>query len=243
MATTYSANARLQKPATSDRQWDVPINANTDALDAMTAIGALAVTTTETPSATLQVQISAGTYIKADGTVGTYGGTAALTVAASTTVYLWLDPTGSLVPGPAFPTTAHLRLAHVITGAATVTAVVDERVQCSTAGSGLGFVSKSGDTISGALTIGTTTASGVVIPVVVVDPVAHLIGFFGSTPATQAPALTPLDASALGGTAADVLADVGGSFSQATLNNNFASLAAKVDALIAALKRHGLMSS
>ncbi len=49
VATTYTANARLQKPATSDRNWDVPINANADALDGMTAIGGLAVTTTEIP--------------------------------------------------------------------------------------------------------------------------------------------------------------------------------------------------
>ncbi len=56
LATTYSANARLQKPATSDRNWDVPINANTDALDAMTAVGGLASTPTEIPSATLQVR-------------------------------------------------------------------------------------------------------------------------------------------------------------------------------------------
>ncbi len=35
-----------------------------------------------------------------------------------------------------------------------------------------------------------------------------------------------------GGTADDTLADVGASFSQATLNNNFADLAAKVNALV-----------
>ncbi len=115
--------------------------------------------------------------------------------------------------------------------------MVDERVQCSTAGSGLGFVLKTGDTVSGSLTVGTPT------PLVVADPVNRLIGFFGAVPATQAQALTLLDASANGGVASNSLADVGGSFSQATLNNNFASLAAKVDALIVALKRHGLMAS
>ena len=80
-------------------------------------------------------------------------------------------------------------------------------------------------------------------PGVGADPVNRWIGFFGATPATQAAALAPLDASATGGVAANALVDVGGSFAQATLNNNFASLAAKVDALIAALKRHGLMAS
>ncbi len=69
-----------------------------------------------------------------------------------------------------------------------------------------------------------------------------MIGFFGASPASQAPALTPLTSSSPG-VASDTLADVGTAFSQAVLNNNFASLAAKVDALIAALKRHGLMGS
>ena len=243
MATTYSANARLQKPATSDRQWDVPINANTDALDAMTALGALAVTPTETPSATLQVRVSAGTFIRADGSVGISKGTATLAVAASATTYLWLDATGALASGPAFPASAHVRLAHVVAHAASIAAVVDERVQCTTAGSGLGFVLKTGDTMGGTLTIASTTSTGTATPLVVADPVNQWIGFFGATPATQAAALVPLDASTTGGVAANSLVDVGGSFAQATLNNNFASLAAKVDALIAALKRHGLMAS
>ena len=242
MATTYSANARLQKPGTSDRQWDVPINANTDALDAMTAVGSLVVTTTETPSATLQVRVSAGTFVKSDGTLGSSLGTPILAVPASSTAYLWLDGSGSMVSGSAFPTSAHLRLAHVVSGATSISQVVDERVQCMVAGSGLGFVLKAGDTISGSLTISAPTPGGGNAPLVVADPVNRLIGFFGATASTQAPSINSLTAST-GATASDSLADVGTSFSQATLNNNFASLAAKVDALIAALKRHGLMAS
>ncbi len=242
VATTYSANARLQKPGASDRQWDVPINANADALDAMTAVGSLVVTATETPSATLQVRVSAGTFVKSDGTVGTFPGVAAFAVPASSTVYLWLDGSGSIASGSAFPISAHLRLAHVVSGTASISQVVDERVQCMVAGSGLGFVLKAGDTISGPLTIEAPTSGGGNSPLVVADPVNRLIGFFGVTPSTQAPSLTSLTASA-GSTASDTLADVGTSFSQATLNNNFAGLAAKIDSLIVALKRHGLMAS
>ena len=236
MATTYSANARLQKPGTSDRQWDIPINANTDALDAMTAIGSLAVTPTETPSTTLQVRVTAGNFVKSDGSVGTFGGNPAFVVPASATAFLWLDGSGTLTAGSAWPGSAHIRLAQVTAGSAAITQVVDARVQCATAGSGLGFVLKSGDTISGALTVGANP------PVLVADPVNHLISFFGVAPAGQAATLNPLTASG-GGTVSDIVADVGNSFSQATLNNNFASLAAKVDALIATLKRHGLMAS
>ncbi len=239
MATTYTPNAGLQKPSTSDRNWDVPINANADALDGITAIGALAVTTAETPSVTLQVRVSAGTYGQADGTVASFPGVAAYAVPASTTTYLWLNPAGALGSGPSFPASAHLRLAHVVAGPGSVARVVDDRVQCSVAGPGLGFVLKAGDTMSGPLTVASPMTG---TPLMVADPAARLIGFFGSAPASQAPALTPL-APGSPGVAADSLLDVGASFSQAVLNNNFASLAAKVDALIAALKRHGLMGS
>ncbi len=70
----------------------------------------------------------------------------------------------------------------------------------------------------------------------------QLIGFFGTTPSTQAARVTALTDST-GGTAGTTLVNVGTSFSQATLNNNFAALAATANALVAALKRHGLMSS
>ena len=242
MPTTYSANARLLKPGAADRQWDLPINANTDALDAMTAIGSLVVTTTESPSKTLQVRIATGSFVGTNGTVGLYRGSSACAVPANATVFLWLDGAGSLTSGPAFPTTAHLRLAHVVSGPTSVTQVVDERVQCRLAGSGAGFVQKAGDTMSGPLTISAAASSSGGQPLVVADPINQLMGFFGATPASQAPALTPLVAPA-GTTVADTLADVGSSFSQPTLNNNFASLASKVDGLIATLKRHGLMAS
>ena len=239
VATTYSANAQLQKPATSDRNWDVPINANVDVVDAMTAIGGLVVTPIEVPSASLHVRVSPGNYVKSDGTVVKFAGAASFTVSASSTVYLWLTDAGVLVAGASFPTTAHLRLAHAVVGATSVTQIVDERIQCSVTGSGLGFVLKGGDTMTGALTIASPTTG---TAVAVADPVNRLVGFFGVTPASQATSLNPLTALG-GGAATDTLSDVGSAFSQSVLNNNFASLSAKVDALIAALKRHGLMSS
>jgi len=54
----------------------------------------------------------------------------------------------------------------------------------------------------------------------------------------QQPAITPLTAAS--GTGDDTVADVGGSFNQATLNNNFKDLATKVNALISALKSAGI---
>lgn len=239
VATTFSANARLQKPATSDRNWDVPINANTDALDGMTALGGLALTATETPSTTLQVRVSPGNYIRSDGSVANFPGAPAFDLPASATASLWLTGAGVLTLGSAFPASAHLRLGHAVTDPTSVVRVVDERVQCSVAGAGPRYVLKAGDSMTGPLTVASPDSG---TPLVVVDPVNQLVGFFGSAPASQAAALTPLAASP-SGVASDTMVDVGAAFSQATLNNNFASLTAKVDALIVALKRHGLMGS
>lgn len=237
MATTYSQNARLQKPAPSDRNWDVPINANTDLIDGMTAIGGLVVTTAETPSTTLSIRIAPGSFVKADGTVGAFAGSPAVAVEASSRACVWLTDAGVVTTGADFPGTSHVRLARVVAGPTAIAQVVDERVQCTVAGAGVGFVSKSGDTVAGSLTV-TTPGTGAAL--VAIDAANRKIGFFGATPATQAPALTLLVSNSTG-VPSDAINDVGATHSQAVLNNNFASLTAKVDALINALKRHGLM--
>jgi hypothetical protein len=64
MATTYTANCKLQKPANGDTGWDVPLLADLDALDGFSALGGLCVTPTEVPSASLNVKVAAGTYLK-----------------------------------------------------------------------------------------------------------------------------------------------------------------------------------
>ena len=50
----------------------------------------------------------------------------------------------------------------------------------------------------------------------------------------------PVALTAATGTASNTIADVGGSFNQATLNNNFKSLADKINAVIAAEENAGL---
>lgn len=56
----------------------------------------------------------------------------------------------------------------------------------------------------------------------------------------QAASVTALTNS--NGTADGTIADVGASFSQATLNNNFRDLSDKLNAIITALKNAGLMA-
>jgi len=237
VATTYTTNSRLQKPAAADRNWDVAVNANADALDAMTAIGSLSVTAAETPSASLNVRVTAGNYAKADGTLATFGGVNSIALPASTTTCLWLTDSGTPTLGTAFPTTAHVRLAQVVSGLATISQVIDQRIQCATRGTGLGFVLKAGDTVNGPLSV-VNPSTGV--PVIAADPTLKVLGFFGTTPNAQAPSQTPLTDSTTG-TASGAVSAVGASFSPGVLNNNFASLAAQINALTSALKRHGLM--
>jgi hypothetical protein len=218
VATTLTPNALLQKPATADRNWDVPLNANADFLDGVAAVGRLLVTPAELPSATLNVRVTAGTYAKSDGTVGSFAGISSYALTASTSTALWLTDAGQLSSGADFPAVAHVRLARVVSGAATVLSVSDERVVARTC-AGVG---------------GSTTFQ--------VDPVAHTVAFFGATPATQATAIVSL-ADGTTGTASNTVADVGPTYSQAQLDNNFAALTAKVNALIAALKRYGLLGN
>ena len=239
MATTYTTNIRLQKPSTADRRWDLTLNANADYLDGLAAVGGLAVTALETPSVSLNCRISSGAYLTSNGSPGTFAGAASLTLAPSTTTFVWLTASGVAGTGAAFPATPHVRLAQVVTGATSIVQVIDARVAYQSIGASSVFVSKAGDTVSGPLQVVGPTSG---IPVLALDPTAQTIGFFGVAGASQAARLNPLTDST-GGAASDAVANVGTAFSQATLNNNFASITAKVDAMIAALKRHGLMSS
>ena len=127
MSTTFTTNALLRKPATTDRYWDVPLNANADFLDGVAAIGRLVATPTETPSASLNVRVTGGSYRKADGTVGAFPGVSSYTLPGSSTATLWLTDSGMLTSSTSFPTSAHVRIATVVTGASTILSILDER--------------------------------------------------------------------------------------------------------------------
>lgn len=131
MSTSYTSSAKLGEPGANDTAWNVPLNANFTALDAMNSIGGLCVTTHEQPSASLGVDIAAGSYIKRDRTVGTYAGVLNQAITASTTKVLYLDGTASwaLVVGSSYPATPHIRLATVVAGSSTITSITDNR-QC-----------------------------------------------------------------------------------------------------------------
>jgi hypothetical protein len=172
MSTTYTSNLKLGKPAVADRNWDVPVNANADTLEALSPIGGLCVSPAEIPSASLNVRVAAGAYQFQDGTVGSYAGNPSYGVTASSTVALYLDLTaaGALTAAGSFPATAHIRLATVVAGVAAITSITDARVVCGPAGAIADGVS---------LTVGTTTG------LKIGTATTQKLGFFGHTPAVQ----------------------------------------------------------
>lgn len=172
MSNTYTPNVQLAMPASGDRTWNVAVNGNAATVDALAPVGGLAVTTAESPSASLNVRIASGQFVAQDGTVQTYGGTASQAVAASATKVVYLDGTASwaLTVAAAYPATAHIRLATVTTGSATVTAVADNRqcfVVCGPIADGLN------------LTLGTTTGTQLG------TGSSQKLGFLGATPVVQ----------------------------------------------------------
>jgi len=131
MSISYTPNTKLAKPAANDTGWDVPLNANAATLDGMTAIGALCVSTHETPSASLNVDVSAGLFISSTGAVVTYAGVTSQAIPAGATRYLYLTDAGVLTLGTAWPTaTQHVPLAVVVAGASAIASVTDARIVC-----------------------------------------------------------------------------------------------------------------
>ncbi len=181
MSNTYTPNVQLAMPASGDRSWNVALNANCSALDALAPVGALAVTTTEAPSATLNVNVAAGAYLNQDGTIGSHAGITTRAMTASATNYLYLDLTiaGALtVSTSGFPPSAHVRLAVVVAGATTIASIADARVAFPVLGSfadGINF------------TFGTSVGTQIG------TAANQKMAFFGKTPIAQ-PTLGPATA-------------------------------------------------
>ena len=128
MSTTFSANQKLDLSAVGDLGWGPVVAHNWNTLDALTPVGSLAVTTSEVPSASLTVAISAGSFATPWGSVVAYGG-GTLTVSGGTTTYLWLSGAGSLQSGASFPTgTFYVPLAKVVSGTSTIGGITDQRI-------------------------------------------------------------------------------------------------------------------
>jgi hypothetical protein len=172
MSNTYTPNTKMAMPALGDTGWAVPVNGNCALLDALLPVGSLAVTTTEVPSATLNVAVAAGTYIKQDGTIGNFAGSALQAMGSSSTQVLYLDLTnsGALTVAAAYPTTPHVALATVVAGATTISSITDNR-QC------FNVVGSWADGVN--ITLGSATGTQIA------TAATQKLGFFGKTPTTQ----------------------------------------------------------
>lgn len=186
MSTTYTARARLAKPDDHDASWGTPLRADLDALDGFNAVGALAVTTTETPSTTLHVRVTAGDFVAGDGTFTSYAGTGSIAMTASMTNYLYLTDVGVLtVNTTGYPAATQLvRLATVVAGSSTITSITDDRIPINSGGvttAGAAYLLKGGDSITDAanFVLGTTTGTQLGT-----GPTQKL-GFYGATPVVQ----------------------------------------------------------
>lgn len=172
MSNTYTRNTKLAMPAIGDTGWAVPVNANCALIDSLAPVGGLAATTTEVPSASLNVAVAAGTYIKQDGTIGTFAGATSQAIGASSTRVLYLDLTngGALAVASAYPTTPHVRLATVVAGATAISSITDNRQCFEVVGSWADGVN---------ITLGSETGTQLgTAP-------TQKLGFFGKTPTTQ----------------------------------------------------------
>ncbi|MDE2101004.1 MAG: hypothetical protein KGL39_27405 [Patescibacteria group bacterium] len=181
MSTTYTTNLKLQEPADGDTQWGDTLNATISLLDAQNAIGDMAVTLHETPSASLDVDVSSGAYVKTDGTIGSYAGAVSVAVTTAATNYLYLDSTGALQQNTTgFPTNAAVYpLATVVAGASTITSITDSRVVFTAVGS------PSLPLAGGTLTDGANIALGSTTGTKLGTASTQKLGFFGATPVVQ----------------------------------------------------------
>jgi hypothetical protein len=173
MSTSFTANLKLGEPAIADTGWGPIINTDFTTLDALTPVGHLAVTPHEAPTSTsLTVDVSAGFFIRQDGTPQSYAGVTGFAIPSNTTKVLYLDGTASwaLTIAAAYPATAHVRLATVVAAAFVITSITDNRKCFPVCGS----------MAEGAnLTLGTTTGTQIG------TASSQKLGFFGKTPIVQ----------------------------------------------------------
>lgn len=183
MSTNHTPAIRLNKPGFADRNWHLALNDNADRLDGQSALAGLCVTTSESPSVSLNVRVAPGRFQKIDGSVGEFAGQTALEVPSGAASYVYLDPSGSLGSNSSgFPPAACVPLAIVQAGSTTITAIIDGRVQCAVVGAAaLPFLPLAG----GSLNDGADLAVGAATGTRIASTPAQKLGFWGAAPVVQ----------------------------------------------------------
>jgi hypothetical protein len=182
MSDVYSPNIKLATPSAGQATWNNELNANRLILDAINAVGDLAVTTHEIPSASLLIDVAAGLFLDQASIVTSYAGSTSNAVTLSTTSYVYLTNTGTLTINttgfPAAPT-LYVPLAVVVAGATTIVSVSDRRVPFTVVGNA------SLPVAGGTLTDGANVAVGTTTGTTIATSTSQKLGFFGKTPIVQ----------------------------------------------------------
>jgi len=190
MATTYEPNTKLGKPAIGDVNWgSITWNGNADILEALAPIASLNVSPTEIPSASLMVRIAPGTYLKPDGTLGTYAGATSSVMTASNTNYVYLDNSYALaVSTTSFPAAAfYVPLATVTAGVSTITGISDGRVLNGVVGvNSVPYLPLAGGTLADGANVIVGSTTGTKIG----TATTQKLGFWNSTPIVKPTAYT-----------------------------------------------------
>jgi hypothetical protein len=183
MATSYTGNLKLGKPAVADRSWNLVLNANADQLDALAPVAGLCVSPLEMPSVSLNVRVAPGSYRRKDGTAGTFAGAASFTLAASQSTSLFLSDDGVLLASTSgYPTTACVRLATVTTGPATVFILKDDRLVCGVVGTDASpYLPLAGGTLADGAGVAVGSAAGSRLG----TASTQKLGFWGATPVVR----------------------------------------------------------
>lgn len=183
MATTYTTRAKLAKPGPAEREWNVPLNANADALDALAPIGGLCVTTAESPSTSTRVQAAPGRFQRGDGTVVVFAGATSIVLGADSTSYIHLTDDGELaVSTSGFPTSSHVPLAIAVTDSSSVASITDLRIVCVTVGSNSRpFLTPAGGTMNDSAFLAAGSSSGLKIG----TSATQKLGFWGAPPVAR----------------------------------------------------------
>lgn len=232
---------RLQRPAAGTRAWNTILDANAALLDGLNPIGALAVALKESPSASRDVKVAAGAFVKSDGTLVSYAGTSSFTCSASSTCKLYLADDGTLTQSTtSWPAANHVRLATVVTGASMITSLTDERISLHSTSVATFLPLAGGTLVNGAdIVCGTTTGTKLG------TGTTQKLAFWNATPIVQpAHAHQAALTNSTGGTTDGTLQSVGATNSSdvsAAINNNFAELHVLLDAIRTALVNAGLI--
>lgn len=235
MSTTYTARAQLGYPAVGDSGWGATYNTIVTTLDGFNALGALAVTLKEVPSASLNVAVAAGSYRKADGTVASYAGTASQAMTTAATNYVYLTDSGTLtVNTSGFPAATNVvRLAVVVAGASTITSITDARIAHRSEGATT-YLALAGGTFAdsgGVVTVETGTTNGVKIG----GSSSSKLALWGATPVVQ-PSTTGTSTGFTAGSGTAVKDD-------STFTGGTGSTAYRISDVVKALKQLGALAS